>query len=176
MTEKYEIISRKEYKVLPHNGYVDVKQYTLVKCGKKKFVIVRFVNRLAALVDSISFTVEQKDSNGNPIEGFEREQSLYVGLGAGVAFEKEFIVDPKCANVSISVLKVKSCGKEYTLKDGQVVTTQPEEIGSDIPSEFLIPPSQRNRNPFGKLLLVSLTSLIVLLAINILIALLSLPK
>ncbi len=173
MTEKNEIILKREYTRPNTDGYVWVKQYTIIKRGRQRYAVIRFSSDMDVRIDKLFFTLEQINSNGNAILGGV-EYAVNVGLDAGIAFEKEIAVDENCVAVKLRVDKVRSCGNEYTLKDGQitVITNVDSMKNANISSDLLIPKSDEKGSGQWKLTAISVAAIAVLLIINLIVALL----
>ncbi|MBQ7336616.1 MAG: hypothetical protein IJW92_09120 [Clostridia bacterium] len=172
MTEKYEMISKKEYTKPNPAGYVWLKQYILIKRGEKRFVKLRFLNDLGVRIDRLFFTVEQIGPNGSLLETTGSEHTVYVGLDAGISFEKELAVDDQCVAVAVRVDKVRSNGNEYSLENGQITAVMDADSmkHADISPEFLIQKDQKKGRDRRKLTVVAAAAILTVLIINLLIA------
>ncbi len=173
MTEKYEIILKKEYKRPNTDRYVWVEQYTIIKRGGQRYAVIKFSSDMDVRIDKLFFTLEQINSNGRAILCGE-EYAVSVGLDAGISFEKEIAVDENCVAVKLRVDKVRSCGNEYTLKDGQitVITNVDSMKNANISPELLIPKNEEKGSGQWKLTAISVATIAVLLIINLIVALL----
>ena len=175
MAETYEMISRKEYTEPTPVGYVGLKQYTLIQRGQKRFVIIRFFNDLGVRIDKLFFTLEQIGSDGRVLEPLGGELEVCVGLDAGISFEKELEVDAQCVAVKVLVSKVRSCGDEYFLKNGQIeVVTDADAMKKlDISSKLLIPKNKKKRKDRWKLTVIAVAAAMTVFVINLLVAFLN---
>ncbi len=174
MTKKYEIILKKEYTKPSIDGYVWLKQYTIIKRDGQRYAIVRFSNDMGVRIDRLFFALDQLDSNGRVIASRGDKYALDVGLDAGISFEKEIAVDENCVAVKLRVDKVRSCGNEYSLNDGQItVVSNIDSIkNEDISPELLIPKNEEKSSSQWKLTAISIAAIAVALMINFLVALL----
>ena len=140
MTAKNEIISKIEYDKPAFGGYAWVKQYSLVRRGEEKYVVLRFFNDLGRRIDKLFFTLEQINAQGKLLDVPEQKHVACVGLRPDDAFEWEIAVDRECVAVRVRIDKVHACGDEYSLQnEGATESATPATVRrSSIPSEFLI--------------------------------------
>ncbi len=174
MTQIYEIILKREYTSPNTDRYVWLKQYTIIKRNGHRYAIIRFSNDMGVRIDRIFFTLSQLDSNGEVITSAANEHAINVGLDAGISFEKEIPVDEDCVAIQLQISKVRSCGNEYILNDGQitVVTNIDSLKHKDISPELLIPKDENKEGGRFKMIAISISAIAVALIINFLVALL----
>lgn len=175
MIKKYELLTKKEYRAPASCKYVWLQQYTLVKRGRQRSVILRFANDLGERIDKLTFTLVQLDASGAAIHSTPQQFAILVGLDSGISFEKEISVANNCVDIAIEVTKVRSCGNEYYQHNGEitVLTNADATENESISSKLLIPSKKIEKSGKGMRIAIALLGFVLVLAVNALIAILN---
>ena len=121
MAKSQQRISKGCYQYLQTENFVEVKNYIFIQDGKRKGLLIRFLNDLGVTVDSMEYVITQFDVDGNIIDKTEIKHS-YMKLRHGNMFvtEKAIVVDERCCDFKVTFINVRSGNYVYTLREGLV--------------------------------------------------------
>lgn len=122
MAAEYDIISKNVYRYAQTDDFVRVSQYSFLRKDGRRYLALRFENRLGTKITGMSFTLLQKNSTG---ETLERTPVSYPELaeesGAEFSHSSMIRVRPDCTDLEIVWDEVRSGELIYTVSGGRAV-------------------------------------------------------
>ena len=122
MAAEYDIISKNVYRYAQTDDFVRVSQYSFLRKDGRRYLALRFENRLGTKITGMSFTLLQKSSTG---ETLERTPVSYPELaeesGAEFSHSSMIRVRPDCTDFEIVWDEVRSGELIYTVSGGRAV-------------------------------------------------------
>lgn len=122
MAAEYDIISKNVYRYAQTDDFVRVSQYSFLRKDGRRYLALRFENRLGTKITGMSFTLLQKNSTG---ETLERTPVSYPELaeesGAEFSHSSMIRVRPDCTDFEIVWDEVRSGELIYTVSGGRAV-------------------------------------------------------
>ena len=122
MAVEYEIISKGVYRHTQIDDLVLVGEYMFVRKDGRKYLALKFENKLPSNIDSMSFTLLQLSSTGEVLERTPISYSeLEVKSGDEFAHNSMIRVRHDCSNFEILFDEVRSGELIYTVSGGVAV-------------------------------------------------------
>lgn len=122
MAAEYDIISKNVYRYAQTDDFVRVSQYSFLRKDGRRYLALRFENRLGTKITGMSFTLLQKNSTG---EALERTPVSYPELEveSGVEFSHSSMIRVRhdCTDFEIVWDEVRSGELIYTVSGGRAV-------------------------------------------------------
>lgn len=122
MAAEYDIISKNVYRYAQTDDFVRVSQYSFLRKDGRRYLALRFENRLGTKITGMSFTLLQKNSNGETLERTPVSYpELEVESGAEFSHSSMIRVRPDCTDFEIVWDEVRSGELIYTVSGGRAV-------------------------------------------------------
>ena len=120
MAAEYDIISKGVYRHTQIDDFVCVSQYSFLRKDGRRYLALRFENRLGGEINGMSFTLLQKNSTGELLERTPVSYpELAVGSGEEFSHESMVRVRPDCTDFEIVWGEVRSGELIYTVSGGR---------------------------------------------------------
>ncbi|MBP3314410.1 MAG: hypothetical protein J6M03_01185 [Clostridia bacterium] len=122
MAAEYDIISKNVYRYAQTDDFVRVSQYSFLRKDGRRYLALRFENRLGTKITGMSFTLLQKNSTGEVLERTPVSYpELEVESGAEFSHSSMIRVRPDCTDFEIIWDEVRSGELIYTVSGGRAV-------------------------------------------------------
>ena len=122
MAAEYDIISKNGYRYAQTDDFVRVSQYSFLRKDGRRYLALRFENRLGTKITGMSFTLLQKNSTGETLERTPVSYpELEVESGAEFSHSSMIRVRPDCTDFEIVWDEVRSGELIYTVSGGRAV-------------------------------------------------------
>ena len=122
MAAEYDIISKNVYRYAQTDDFVRVSQYSFLRKDGRRYLALRFENRLGTKITGMSFTLLQKNSTGETLERTPVSYpELEVESGAEFSHSSMIRVRPDCTDFEIAWDEVRSGELIYTVSGGRAV-------------------------------------------------------
>ena len=122
MAAEYDIISKNVYRYAQTDDFVRVSQYSFLRKDGRRYLALRFENRLGTKITGLSFTLLQKNSTGETLERTPVSYpELEVESGAEFSHSSMIRVRPDCTDFEIAWDEVRSGELIYTVSGGRAV-------------------------------------------------------
>ena len=122
MAAEYDIISKNVYRYAQTDDFVCVSQYSFLRKDGRRYLALRFENRLGTKITGMSFTLLQKNSTGEVLERTPVSYpELEVESGAEFSHSSMIRVRPDCTDFEIIWDEVRSGELIYTVSGGRAV-------------------------------------------------------
>ena len=170
MSAEYDVISKGVYRHTQIDEFVRVGQYSFLRKDGRRYLALRFENRLATEIQSMSFTVLQRGSTG---ELLERTPVSYPELsvkgGEEFSHGSMIRVRPDCADFEIVWDEVRSGELIYTVSGGRAVARydriDPALDNIDSAEASRVPPTPKRHKHLMRLF--ALIAVVAIIAGNI---------
>ena len=118
-----KLISKSEYSHPHVASFISAKQYMMYRYQGRKCLLIRFANEADYTVDSFEFQLVQLDSKGTILGEIKSKcENLHFAPGELFAMEKGIVVDDRCVDCRIHVIKAVSGKYLYTVNRGRVLS------------------------------------------------------
>ena len=122
MAAEYDIISKNVYRYAQTDDFVRVSQYSFLRKDGRRYLALRFENRLGTKITGMLFTLLQKNSTGETLERTPVSYpELEVESGAEFSHSSMIRVRPDCTDFEIIWDEVRSGELIYTVSGGRAV-------------------------------------------------------
>lgn len=170
MSAEYDVISKGVYRHTQIDEFVCVGQYSFLRKDGRRYLALRFENRLSTEIQSMSFTLLQRGSTG---ELLERTPVSYPELsvkgGEEFSHGSMIRVRPDCADFEIVWDEVRSGELIYTVSGGRAVARydriDPALDNIDSAEASRVPPTPKRHKHLMRLF--ALIAIVAIIAGNI---------
>ena len=138
---RYNIVDKGFYSHAQSHGYMVVKQYIIAEENSKRFLLLRFWNASALVINSMELVITQIGINKQVIDtSVVQIESIQVQPGGTYTTVNGIVISDKCVDFNVFIRYVKSGDYEYY-----------ERGGKSVPKYNAQPKSKRRSKEYGRM-------------------------
>lgn len=119
---RYNIVDKGFYSHAQSSGCMIIKQYIIVEENSKRFLLLRFWNASALVINSMELVIEQIGVNKQVIDtSVVQVEGIQVQPGGTYTTVNGIVISEKCVDFNVFIRYVKSGDYEYYERGGKTV-------------------------------------------------------